>query len=97
MRINRLVLGLSLLSCTTAFAQSRDAGDAVVAERQAVTDRAALAAARASWPALFEAAYARYPQLPRGVLESIAYVQSRWVMLDGVRAPDAESGRRRSA
>lgn len=91
MRINRLVLGLSLLSCTTAFAQSRDAGDAVVAERQAVTDRAALAVARAGWPALFEAAYARYPQLPRGVLESIAYVQSRWVMLDGVRAPDAES------
>ncbi|MBO9661522.1 peptidoglycan recognition family protein [Dokdonella sp.] len=89
MRINRLVLGFALLSCTTvpAFAQSRDATSA---EWQAA-DGAALTAARAGWPALFDAAYARYPQLPRGVLESIAYVQSRWVMLDGVRAPDAES------
>jgi hypothetical protein len=93
MRITPLVLGLSLLSCTTAvaFAQSRDAGDASVAERQAAADRVALAAARAGWPALFDAAYARHPQLPRGVLESIAYVQSRWVMLDGARTADAES------
>ena len=90
MRINRLVLGLALLSCTTvpAFAQSREAS---AAERQAAADRAALTAARGNWPALFDAAYARYPELPRGLLESIAYVQSRWVMLDGARAPDAES------
>lgn len=90
MRINRLVLGFALLSCTTAaaVAQSRET---TLAEPQAAGDRAALAAARSGWPALFETAYARYPQLPRGVLESIAYVQSRWVMLDGTRAPDAES------
>lgn len=98
MRSRHFVLALAVSFCTAlpAAAQSRDAAgdpavsdlqrEAALAERQSV-----LAAARADWPALFEAAYARYPALPRGLLESIAWVQSRWLMLDGTRAPDAES------
>jgi N-acetyl-anhydromuramyl-L-alanine amidase AmpD len=53
--------------------------------------QADLTAERATYPALFDAAYARYPELPRGLLEGIAYVQSRWSPLDGAAAPQAES------
>ncbi|WP_343277277.1 N-acetylmuramoyl-L-alanine amidase [Luteimonas yanweni] len=41
---------------------------------------------RAAYPSLFARAYAAYPQIPRGTLESIAYVQSRW---HNVRADQA--------
>ena len=98
MRTCHLVLAVAVSLCTAlpAAAQSRvAAGDSVASDQQreaAIAARqSALAAARADWPALFEAAYARYPAVPRGLLESIAYVQSRWVMLDGTRAADAES------
>jgi N-acetylmuramoyl-L-alanine amidase len=33
---------------------------------------------RAAYPGYFRAAYARYPRIPRGTLEAIAYAQSRW-------------------
>ena len=33
---------------------------------------------RTYYPALFRAAYARYPRIPAGMLEAIAYTQSRW-------------------
>lgn len=36
---------------------------------------------RAAFPPLFAEAYARYPQIPQGVLEAIAYSQSRWLPL----------------
>ena len=100
MRIRSIVSGLALLLCTTtpALAQLRDAAAAAPAaiaeadhEAAIVAEQSALAAARTGYPALFEAAYARYPAVPRGLLESIAYVQSRWSMLDGTRTVDAES------
>jgi N-acetyl-anhydromuramyl-L-alanine amidase AmpD len=97
MRTCLLVLALAVSLCTAlpAAAQSRDAsGDPAASDLQredaVAAELSALAAARADWPALFEAAYARYPAVPRGLLESIAFVQSRWTMLDGTRAPDAE-------
>lgn len=33
---------------------------------------------RSHYPRLFRAAYARYPAIPRGTLEALAYAQSRW-------------------
>lgn len=36
---------------------------------------------RAAFPPLFAEAYAQYPQIPTGVLEAIAYSQSRWLPL----------------
>ena len=98
MRTRHLVLGLAVSLCMAipAAAQSLDAaGNSSASDPQPETAIAAqyarLSAARAAWPALFDAAYVRYPVVPRGLLESIAYVQSRWTMLDGTRAPDAES------
>jgi hypothetical protein len=100
MHIRRIASGLALLLCTTApaLAQLRDtAANASVASAEAdqeaaiTAEQSALAVARAGYPALFEAAYASYPSVPRGLLESIAYVQSRWSMLEGTRAADAES------
>jgi N-acetyl-anhydromuramyl-L-alanine amidase AmpD len=41
---------------------------------------------RAAYPSYFKRAYAAYPQIPRGTLEAIAYVQSRW---HNVRADQA--------
>lgn len=34
---------------------------------------------RAAYPAYFAEAYARHPQIPQGVLEAIAYSQTRWL------------------
>ena len=89
MRTCLLVLALAVSLCTAlpAAAQSRDAsGDPAASDLQredaVAAELSALAAARADWPALFEAAYARYPAVPRGLLESIAFVQSRWTMLE---------------
>ena len=98
MRARQLVLGLALSLCIAvpAAAELREsAGDPAASAQQSESAIAArhaeLAEARAAWPAMFEAARARYPAVPHGLLESIAYVQSRWTTLDGARAPDAES------
>ena len=98
MRIRPLLLALAVSACIAppAVAQSRESSvdpDASGSPFEAAIalEQATLAAARAPWPALFEAAYARYPALPRGLLESIAYVQSRWTMLDGARTEASES------
>ncbi len=37
-----------------------------------------LQAERAAYPAYFRRAYARYPRIPAGTLEALAYSQSRW-------------------
>ncbi|NLB13676.1 MAG: hypothetical protein GX826_06645, partial [Gammaproteobacteria bacterium] len=47
-----------------------------------------LSAIRAAFPPLFAQAYAQYPQIPEGVLEAIAYSQSRWLPL----AADTDHG-----
>lgn len=54
--------------------------DAALASRLA-SEEAHLLAIRAPLPALFAEAYARYPQIPAGTLEAIAYSQSRWLPL----------------
>lgn len=36
---------------------------------------------RSYYPAMFRAAYARYPRIPAGTLEALAYSQSRWHQL----------------
>jgi hypothetical protein len=79
---NRFVLVLgTLLLGMLLHARAADAAADAAPETAARLE--VLEAARAGWPALFDAAYARYPELPRGLLESIAWVQSRWVLLDG--------------
>lgn len=40
-----------------------------------------LRAERSHYPAMFRAAYARYPRIPAGTLEALAYSQSRWHQL----------------
>src|SRR5690606_8389429 len=91
-----LAFAVSLCMAVPASAQLRDApADPAVAGPQPAAAIAArysgLSAARAAWPSMFDAARARYPAVPHGLLESIAFVQSRWTMLDGARTPDAES------
>jgi hypothetical protein len=79
---NRFVLVLgTLLLGMLLHARAADAAADAAPETAARLE--VLEAARAGWPALFDAAYARHPELPRGLLESIAWVQSRWVLLDG--------------
>lgn len=93
MRRSRLFLALSLLSLVVApaWSQSEDSRPVVVTDEvDAVHEQTLLAQARADYPALFAAAYARYPQLSAGSLEAIAFVQSRWVMLDATPTAAAE-------
>ncbi len=68
-----LALGLAV----PAFAQIED--PALLAHLKA--EEAQLVSIRAAFPPLFAEAYARYPQIPAGVLEAIAYSQSRWLPL----------------
>ncbi|MBJ6978411.1 peptidoglycan recognition family protein [Luteimonas sp. MC1895] len=74
------------------FAQWDAGGDVAAAKQEAAmaarlrNEEVRLRAERAAYPAYFKRAYAAYPQIPRGTLEAIAYVQSRW---QHVRAEDA--------
>lgn len=87
MRYSRLTLAVSilLLAAAPAWSQALDPAYGMDAAQEAniAAEQAALTDARRDFPALFAAAYARYPKLTPGSLEAIAYVQSRWVMLDG--------------
>ena len=47
-----------------------------------------LRAERIHYPRLFRTAYARYPRIPAGTLEAIAYAQSRWHQLRPDRTGD---------
>jgi len=95
MRRSRLTLAVSvlLLAAAPAWSQALDPTSRADVTREAnvAVEQAALADARRDFPALFAAAYARYPELPAGSLEAIAYVQSRWVMLDGATSALAEA------
>ena len=51
-----------------------------------------LAAERSHYPAMFSAAYARYPRIPAGTLEAIAYSQSRWHQLRPDRSDEPRHG-----
>jgi hypothetical protein len=52
----------------------------------------ALQAERSSYPAMFRAAYARYPNIPAGTLEALAFSQSRWQQLQPDRSGEAPHG-----
>ena len=95
MRRSRLALAVSalLLTAAPAWSQALDPSYNTDATQDAdvAAEQAALADTRRDFPMLFAAAYARYPRLAPGSLEAIAYVQSRWVMLDGATAPLAEA------
>src|SRR5690606_37154904 len=51
-----------------------------------------LAAERARYPAMFRAAYARYPRIPAGTLEALANSQSRWQQLQPDRSGEPRHG-----
>lgn len=44
---------------------------------------------RSYYPALFRVAYARYPRIPAGILEALAFTQSRWHHLRPDRSGEA--------
>lgn len=91
---SREQLAAALLCGLAAFAASAQdrpasdgdivgrAGQAVEYEpallRQLQQEEARLRAERAPYPAYFAQAYRVYPAIPRGTLEAIAFVQSRW-------------------
>ncbi len=87
-RYSRAVLSVVIggLLATTAMAQERAAlpADAALAARLDA-EESALRPQRAAFQRYFHEAYARYPAIPAGTLEAIAYVQSRWLNLQ----PDA--------
>ena len=101
-RTNQAVAVLALSTAmATAAASPRDAGvefghdqglDPVAVKQEAEmqhglqAEEVRLRTERAAYPAYFKRAYAAYPQIPRGTLEAIAYVQSRW---HNVRADQA--------
>ena len=51
-----------------------------------------LQAERSSYPAMFRAAYARYPRIPPGTLEALAFTQSRWHQLQPDRSDEPRHG-----
>jgi N-acetyl-anhydromuramyl-L-alanine amidase AmpD len=79
-----------LFGCGSLSAQSRLQSDDVDPAFQARVnaEQSALAKLRVDYPALFAAAYARYPEIPTGTLEAIAHVQTRWVHLQAAPHKD---------
>ncbi|MCX7562103.1 peptidoglycan recognition family protein [Xanthomonadaceae bacterium XH05] len=63
----------------TALGHKQDEDPSMLARLKA--EEAVLIAIRSDFPALFAEAYSRYPQIPTGVLEAIAYSQTRWMPL----------------
>lgn len=102
MKLGMAVLGGVVLAvglaAPDASAQLRAgvAPAAVAADDEAAFDRQLrqhaqrLRAERIAYPRYFQRAYARYPSIPRGTLEAIAYVQSRWQHLQP--ADDGNAG-----
>lgn len=65
----------------------RPGGDEAALTERLRQEETRLRAERAPYPDYFRRAYAAYPAIPRGTLEAIAFVQSRWQSL----APAAEN------
>ncbi|MBI2399418.1 MAG: N-acetylmuramoyl-L-alanine amidase [Xanthomonadales bacterium] len=83
--VRGLLLSLPLLASLPTQAMEPSAEEAVardVAEHDARMDRAA-------FKAHFAEAYARYPRLPVGLLEALAWSQSRWQHLAPAKRADA--------
>jgi hypothetical protein len=74
------VAGADLAQAGKAGALAADGATGEFAQRlQAQENR--LRNERSYYPAMFRAAYARYPRIPAGTLEALAYSQSRWHQL----------------
>ncbi|KGM51375.1 hypothetical protein N792_11605 [Lysobacter concretionis Ko07 = DSM 16239] len=85
-RYSRVLLSavIGALLATTAMAEEpaipmQDPDAALAAQLNA--EEVALRPQRQAFQQYFRQAYARYPAIPAGTLESIAYVQSRWLHL----------------
>lgn len=91
MRYTCLALAVSALLSMTAPAWAQSTQTDLERESTIENKQSDLADARAAFPDYFAAAYAQYPRLPAGLLEGVAYVQSRWVMLDGTHQDSAEA------
>jgi hypothetical protein len=70
---------VAAMATPVARATGGDAGAALAATLDA--EEAALRPQRRAFQQYFREAYARYPAIPAGTLEAIAYVQSRWLHL----------------
>ncbi len=80
-------LGCTLLLCSaTAAAAERPSADALRFEFERSSALIAAQAQRAPYPEYFRRAYARYPNLPEGALEAIAYAETGWTHV----APEAQ-------
>lgn len=75
----RLLAG-AVMACVLGLPAHAQVDDADLPKRLQA-EEAELVSIRAAFPPLFAEAYARYPQIPKGVLEAIAYSQSRWMPL----------------
>lgn len=73
------ILGSLIASPALAADPPRPADQALQARLD--TEEAALLPQRRALQGYFRQAYARYPSIPTGTLEAIAYVQSRWLHL----------------
>jgi N-acetyl-anhydromuramyl-L-alanine amidase AmpD len=67
---------LSVCALTNVSAGNRDVG--LSAEQRTQIENARMADIRVGYPSMFAKAYARYPQIPAGTLEAIAYTKTRW-------------------
>jgi N-acetyl-anhydromuramyl-L-alanine amidase AmpD len=89
-----VVLGLALIPLLSDPAMARTVAPTeslVNSENQRMTQ------VRESYPAFFAKAYARYPQIPAGVLEALAYTKTRWNPIVPSTDVDADSAHMRPA
>lgn len=77
-RILLSVAAACLLAPTVSAAGPASAANAAL-EARLSAEEAALRPQRRAFQHAFRQAYARYPSIPAGTLEAIAYVQSRWM------------------
>jgi N-acetyl-anhydromuramyl-L-alanine amidase AmpD len=93
-RLATLALALAMALPLTAFAAKPAISvQPGATERLVANENARMTTLRAGYLPMFAQAYARYPQIPAGVLEALAYTKTRWnpVQPSG-KASGVESG-----
>ena len=75
-----LLVAMATPAMATGATATADEAQAFELERQSAL--AMFAEERRHYPAYFRRAQARYPDIPRGVLEAIAYVETNWVHVE---------------
>ena len=84
--ITSIVAAPALAQTSLKVAQA-DSSQAL--DMQLKMEEAVLAPQRAMFRRYFQQAYRRYPSIPSGTLEAMAFVQSRWSNLQPRQAQDA--------